>query len=271
MAKINYQNCPSAWLPMLARVLRWFDSHNSAVVSSPNQQKTRKDSYQRSQASFFKTIAASWNPLEVYTKQNWQTAAVYCKKTNYKLFVADFSYRHRTGLSEPGIPNNYHQLWGLTLHNPGGVADVTAIWRTIAVTGPITLKVSISKNENTLPTTTGFQIKAIAYYFEGGENKTEEYIYTAPDGNIDWCWQQFSFGTAGRWYFELEVYFLLNQYDADVTIDNLKIDDTSGELYYEYFNPVRPYDWEPVSLVRKEGWIFEPFWDPMYFEQTFIE
>jgi hypothetical protein len=270
MSKINYQNCPVAWLPMLARVLRWYDSHNSAVIGGYNKQKTRKDKTQRESVSYFKEVAAAWNPLDTYTKSYWQRAAGYCKKTNYKLFVADFAYRHRTGLATPGTPNDYHQLWGLAIKNPGGVADVSALWKTIAVIGVITVRFSISKTETSPPSDYSFRVRAVASYFEGGENKTEEHIYTTPTGNLSWGWQQFTFGTADRYYFEFELSLELYLYDAEVILDNLKVSDKSGELYFEYFNPVRPNDWQPIELIRKEGWQFSPFFDPTYFEQKFI-
>jgi len=269
MAVINYQNCPAEWLPMLTRVLCWFDAHNKAVVGKANKQPTRKDKDQRSSVSYFRYVADQWKPLDAFTKSYWQRAATYCAKTNYKLFVADTSYRYRNHLELPGTPSDFHQLWALAIKNPGGSADVRATWKTIAVTGPIRVWFAIKKTENSPPADYSFRVRAVASYMEGGENKTEEAVYTSDTGSFDWCWQSLEFGTSNRYYFELEVFLELHKYDAEVLIDNLKISDKSGQLYYEYFNPPRPNDWEPVPLVRKEGWEFNPFWDPTYFEQKF--
>lgn len=256
---------------MLERVLRWFDSKTHPTIGTGNRQPSRKDKDRLATISYFKEIPKFWNPLSSYVKADWKRAGGYCSRSNYQLFISDWAYRYRTGLAYPSTPNNFHQMWGLSIKNPEGLDAVTAIWKTIAATGLITVRFSISKTETEAPAVYSFRVRAEAYYFDAGENKLEEYIYEAPTGNLSWGWQQFQCGTAGRYYFEIILFLELHYYDAEVLIDNLKISDSSGELYYEYFNPKRPNDWEPIPLVRKEGWAFEPAYLPEYFEQKFIE
>jgi hypothetical protein len=270
MAKIPYIIIPPGWQPLIDKILRWYDSQTNPTVTSRMFFGTRKQKAHNSSVSFFKEIASVWNPLDAPTKTAWSDAAAEHGSYGYRFFMADYSYRKKNGLSLPGTANDYHQLQGLTLLNPGGTEEVQAIWRTIAVTGQITISFNFKKVQNDVPVDYSFRVYARASYFEGGENKYEEHTYTSDTGNCDWSNVSFSFGTTGRYYFELEVFLQLDFYDAVVDIDNFKVSDASGEVYYEYFNPKAPLYWDPTLLVRKEGWQFLPEYSDTYFVSRYL-
>lgn len=270
MAKINYAIVPPGWLPLLQKILRWYDQRMHPTVAGRSPWPTRAGKSRLKGISFFKEIADVWNPLSSAIKDAWASAATECGTYRYRLFTSDYSLRKKAALSLPGTPSDFHQMQGLTFKNPAGAYEVRAIWKTISLTGQITVKFNYKKVENDTPADYSFRVYCKAWYFEDGQNKSETHTWTSPTGNVDWNAIEFSFGTANRYYFEVEFFFQLDHYDAVVDIDNLKIDDKSGEVYYEYFNPKRPLLWDPTLLVRKEGWTFEPSWDPTYLEHMYL-
>jgi hypothetical protein len=265
MALIPYQNFPPEWQPLIDKLFRWYNSGPHPVMACFNGMFSRGQKAATAARSFLKEIALVWDAFDSTTKAAWKSAGATCKLSGYNLFIADYAYRKKNSLSLPGTPSNFHQLGGLELWNTGGFESVQAIYRDIAVMGPIQLKISFKQDQNSAPTDYPFRIYIKASYFDAGLNKYDEDTFTAAAGNVDWNTITRNFGVAGRYYFEIEVFFCVDYYDAVITLDNFELSDSGGIVKAEYWNPKAMAVWQPDLLDRKTGWTFLPLASSDYF------
>jgi hypothetical protein len=203
-------------------------------------------------------VAAAWALLDAPTKATWKTYAANISRNGWQLYMQEYCYRKKYDLSIPPTPNEYHQMNGLKLSNPSGSEIIQAQRYDITAQGEMTVRFNYTKVENSETEALPFRAHAIAYYFEAGENKSEEHTFEAPAGNVSWNQVEFTFGTTGRYYFELIITFELDHYDADVIIDNFVITDDIGILENEPWHVKAGKEWVYQVRTRKMGWEFVP-------------
>lgn len=241
-----------------AKTLKKYQGTQSAIIATPYKFLSREQIAERKSRQWLTEIAAAWALLDAPTKAIWKTYAANIHRTNWSLYCQEYSYRKKYDLSYPPLPTELHQMMGLQLSNPDGTGTVTAKRYDIVVQGEMTVIFSYKKTENAPTGGLPFRVHAIAYYFEEGENKSEEHTFDAPAGNVDWTQISFNLGTAGRYYFEVIVTFELTDYDADVIIDNFKITDDLGDALDEPWHIKAGKEWIYQVKTRKEGWEFAP-------------
>lgn len=241
-----------------AKTLKKFQGTQSSIIATPYKFLSREQIAARRSRQWLTEIAAAWKVLDAPTKATWKTYAANIHRTNWSLYCQEYAYRKKYDLSYPPDPTQHHQMMGLQISNPDGSGTVTAKRYDIAVQGEITVTFSYKKTENAPTGGLPFRVHAIAYYFEQGENKSEESTFDAPSGNVGWTQEDFTFGTADRYYFELIITFELTDYDADVILDNFTIEDELGNALEEPWHIKAGQAWIYQIKTRKEGWEFSP-------------
>ena len=259
---------PPEWLPLIEKILRFFDQLQYPIMGPFGHMGEKKAGSTRKQNTYITVIRAAWAILDVSlanwadtvyawadpvaewgrpaNKALWKTAAAFVKRTNYQLFVKDYSYRLKNGLSLPGSPNVLHQTHGLLMGNWGGVGNVRLQRDDVDLTGQVTVSFNYKKVERAPTPSVPFKFLATLYYFEDGENKMETHTWNAPAGNVDWASVSETFGTANRLYYHLRVIFYLDSYDADVYFANFLIQDKTLTWTVDYDATVLPENASPI-------------------------
>lgn len=258
MAIGSYINIPVLQRKAAANAMRKYQGAKSSIIATPYRFLSREQIALRKSRQWMTEVAAAWALLDAPTQAIWKSYAANILRNGWQLFMQEYCYRKKYDLSIPPTPNEYHQMMGLKISNASGSGIVKA-WRyDIAVTGPISITFSYYKMQHSATSGLPFQVKAEAFYFNQGENLSESYLFEAPAGDVDWNTINFSFGTAGRYYFELIVSFELNDYDADVILDNFLIEDNIGVVVTEPWHIKAGKEWVYQIRTRKMGWEFAP-------------
>lgn len=215
--------------------------------------------------------AVAWAGLTALQKADWATASVFGTLNKYQLFLADYSYRRKNGLTLPGTPYSLREMMGLEIQNPGGLLNVQLRRDEKDLNGPIGINFTYLKTENAVTGGDPFKFFATAYYFEGGRNGTETLEWTAPAGNVAWSQVTQTLGIAGRKYFHLTIIWSLNLYDAIVDMDHLLITSNSVDHYRENWQYKAGRTWSYENLYRKTGWLFTPGYRVPYFDVLYLD
>ena len=269
MALGSYLDLPGAQEKAYKKIAITYQGTKSAIIQTPYRFLSREQIAALKSRTWMKDVAAAWKLLDAATKLLWKTAGAYSTTRGYSLFMSEYSYRRKNLMSLPPTPNQLHQLYGLKIANAGGSAIIKAQRFDIVVTGPITVSFNYNKIQRAVTTGLPFRCHAIAYYMDNGENKYEEYTFDAPTGNVAWVNEEFTFGTSGRYYFELIITFELNNYDADVILDNFLVTDNIGVLVSEPWKLKAGKPWVYQPRTRKMGWEFTPDFDYPEFQIVF--
>lgn len=253
-------NIPPSWIPLMEKILRWFDNQAYPVFTPFFQHKTRAAKERNVNKQWITEIKTSWGGLAAATKANWKTAAAFVKRSGYQLFMKDYAYRKKNHLSLPGAPNVLFQVKGLLMSNPGPVAQVRLQRDDVQLTGQVTVSFNYKKVENAPTGGDPFKFIATLYYFKAGLIYTETHTWNAPAGNVAWASVSETFGTASRKYFHCRVLFYLDNYDADVYFANFLIQDQTLAWTVTYeANTVPESDAQPwtktgsVSTIKISG------------------
>jgi len=263
---------PAEYAAFVETALRWFERYGVPVMCRNWFQTSRSVKANKVAATKLPSATSYWKPLNDATKQLWRNAA---KKATgyyrgYQLFVSDFIWRQKNGLSLPGTPSDFHQLFGLELTNPGGASDVEARRDDKDLVGYISYKLSFKKTEITPSATYKFSVNCTAYYFSDGGLGIETDTYEAVAGNIDWTTINRQFGLIGRKYFHFKIVISIANYDADVLLDNFELSDASGVIMRENWNVAKYAAWIPTALYRKKDWVFKPAYAEPYFKHLYL-
>lgn len=270
MTKVAISTIPPAWQPLLDKILAHFDNQMYPTWA------TRFLHLSRSAKKAVKTISNVpnakdyWNVLSAADKAIWKAARFRFYRSSYSLFLADFAYRVKNGLSLPGTPPVNFQVYGLVMDNPDGLEQVEASYDEKDMVGPITLKFSYQKTEYSPPDPYSFGVHADLYYFEDGLNKVETLDWVSPSGNISWSLFDETFGTPGRKYFHVVVIFYSQYYDATVFLDNFRLKDSALVDVWENWKVKPDLIWDYTPLYRKQGWSFYPDFEDLYFSVVYL-
>jgi len=271
MTKVAIMTIPPDFQALLDKILSYFDQLNYPTWASRNFHVTRKAKAVNVTKTVLPKVRDAWALLNAAEKQAWKDAVGYTGYNKYQLFTADFVYRRKNGLTIPGIPYTTHQLYGLKISNPGGSSQIRFRLHLKDLVGPLTISFNYKKGQYTPPADKSFNFEAIAYYFEGGLNISETNSWESPTGDVVWSLVSQSWGMAGRKYFHLTVEFKLDNYDADVFLDNLRISDGLGAFYSDSFNKKASKEWVYQSFYRKQGWAFDPSFEVPNFEVVYLD
>jgi len=241
-----------------AKIIKKWQGTYGTIVTQPHRVVSREEVLALKDRSWMKALAAMWKAFDAPTKLLWKTYGAYSSTTGYGLFMQEYCYRRKFGLSLPPETHQLYQMYGMLISNPDGSGLVQAQRYDIAVEGEITVSVNFKKIEREVTAGEPFTIHAIAYYFEQGENKSDETTIQIAAGNLDWQNEEFTFGTSGRYYFELIVSFILDHYNADVVLDNFVVSDDIGTVVSEPWKVKAGKTWQYQIRTRKQGWEFSP-------------
>ncbi len=273
MVKVIQPNIPPAYQELWDKIFRYFERYGVPIWCRNWFQNMVSSYQQREKASRLKPIAASWKALSSSTKAVWRNAAyvTWGYYRGYRLFTADWNFRVDLGLSVPATPSMEHQLQGLKIKNAGGSANIFARYDCKDLVGQFDVNFNFKKIERTPSGTYAFKVQTTAYYFTSGGTGVQTDVYTAPSGNSNWGAITRTIGTAGRKYFHVVIIFTIQNYDADVYLDNFKITDSVGLIYKETWDTLEGAEWEFQRRVRKQGWQFNPSYALPYFEHSYLE
>lgn len=231
---------PPSWLPLLEKVIRWFNNQTYPVWTVFGSTSPRKRKKVNRSNTFLPTVRLVWHDLSDAERQAWADSADFVERTGYQLFVKDCSYRIKQLMPYPRIPSQYFGMYGLAIKNPGGTEDVRLQRDDVNAVGQVTLSFNYKKVERAVTGGEPFRAVITLWYFEGGENKTETHTWEAPAGNVGWTTVSETYGESGRLYFHHRVVYYLDDYNADVYLANFKITDQSLSWTIEYDGDVLP-------------------------------
>jgi len=263
---------PVDYEALWAKMVRWFGRYGVPVFARKWFQTVRSRYEQRDDSSLLKDVANAWNVLSPVTRSGWDAAANACWEYNrgYRMYSSDYIWRHRANLPAPEGAMIEHQLFGLRMLNPGGSLNIFMRRDDKDVVGQINVKFSYRKLEVTPNASFPFRVLFTGYYFEGGENKTDVETWSAPGGNVGWTMIDHNFGIADRNYFHIKIIFTIQNYDAEIFLDNIIWTDKNSEFYREHFNTDRYVPWVPNLLYRKRDWQFSPGFSTTYFQHIYL-
>jgi len=263
---------PAEWEDLWNKVVRWYGLRGIPTFSRLWFQDLRRMREIRYSISHFMELGTAWTNLSDATRQAWRDAANACWDYNrgYRLFTADYIYRLIGGLPLPGIPSNYHQLFGLELLNPGGAQNVFMRRDDKDIIGQLTYKVKFKKTEITPSGVYAFKVQCTAYYLIPGGYATDTDEYVASAGNIAWSLLNRTFGTADREYFHFKIILTIENYDVIVDLDSIELIDQNGRFFKETWITKRNKAWVPKLLFRKTDWIFSPGYIDTYFKHLYL-
>ncbi len=273
MVKVTQCDVPPEWEEFWGKVCRWYGIKGVPCFARLWIQKMRRMKEIRYTISHFKQLGSAWGNLSDVTRQAWRDAAYKCWEYNrgYRLFTADYIYRLIAGLSVPGTPSDYHQLFGLEILNPGGSEKVQMRRDDKDIVGQINLKFNYKKTEIAPGGGNAFKVNSTLYYYIQGGYLTETDEFTAPAGNVGWNLINRTFGTADRKYFHYKVIFSIDDYAAEIFLNDIILTDKDGKFFSENFITKRNKAWVPKLLWRKKDWIFSPSFLDTYFKPLYLE
>lgn len=271
MTKVAIMSIPPEFETSLSKILSHFDQLIYPTWASRNFHVTRAAKVANQGKTYIPGVRSVWAIFTPAEKQAWENAKGYTGYSNYQLFTTDYSYRKKNGLSLPGSPYATHQLYGLKFSNPGGGDLIRARLHLKDLVGPLTISFNYKKGQYDIPADQSFNFEATAFYFDGGLNISDVKTWESPTGDIAWASVSQSWGTTGRKYFHLIIEFKLDNYDADVFLDNLRISDGSGTFYSDSFNKKVGKEWNYAPFYRKQGWAFDPSFSVPNFEVAYLD
>jgi len=268
MVRVIQPSIPAEYEELWNKIMRHFERYGVPIWCRNWFQNTRRGDRQRAAATRIPTVADAWNALSEAQKTGWNDAAnvIWNYKRGYRLFVADSIYREILKLSVPGASSLLHQLLCVKMSNAGGSDKVSMRRDDKDLVGQLTLKFSYKKDEKTPSGVYAFKVKTTAYYLGQGNILSDIDEFSAPAGNVAWNQISRTIGTVDRQYFHVEIVLSIDNYDAEIFIDNIFLDDKIGLAFQESFFTARYGEWEPTPLWRKRYWVFTPSYSTPFFE-----
>jgi hypothetical protein len=271
MVKVAQMELPPGYEDLLNKILAWFNNQIYPTWATRYFHTTRKAKKENKEKTFIPGAREIWNSFDLDTKLDWFLARGYTTWSGYNLFLADYSYRRKNGLSLPGTANTSHQLYGLKMSNPGAGNEVVFRLHLKDLVGPLTIDWYYKKTEYQATFGDPFNLIAEALFFDGGLNIVDEETWEAPSGNVDWSHVTLTIGESGRRYFHLIIQFSIMDYDCDIFFDNFKVSDQNGSFFTDSFTHKAAAQWAYEAFYRKQGWAFYPEFAVPFFEVLYLD
>jgi hypothetical protein len=271
MTKVATMTIPPDFQALLDKILAHFDQMIYPTWATRFFHRTRAAKKANEEKTYLPHIHDIWSVMTPAEKQAWKDAKGYTGYSGYQVFTADYSYRRKNNLTIPGTAYTTHQLYGLKISNPGGGDLIRVRLHLKDLTGPLTIAFNYKKGQYALPADKSFNFTAQAFYFDGGLNIVDTKEWESPTGDVAWAVVSQSWGTSGKKYFHLTIEFKLDNYDADVFLDNLRITDGNGAFYSDSFNKKVGKEWIYTPFYRKQGWAFDPSFAVPNFEIVYLD
>ena len=230
MTKVNMQNIPPEWLPLLEKILAYFDNQIYPTWATRNQQKTRAAKKVLKEKTYIPSAAAAWKNLTPAEKANWAAAAAFGTLNKYQLFLCDFSYRRKNGLSLPGTPYALREMMGLKIDNPGGLSIVRLRRDEKDLVGPIGISFTYKKDEHALLTQDEWS-DSVKTWSDAVAMWTGVEVAAWSDPNIDWAdtLARWAYSSAGLFHFVATAYYFEN---GKNNIETMSWDAPAGTLVW---------------------------------------
>lgn len=273
MVKVVQGDIPAEWEIFWKKIVRWYNLKGIPCYSRLWSQKMRRMKQIKYEISDFKKMGLSWSGLSPAVQQQWRDAAYQAWEYNqgYRLFTADYIYRLIAGLSVPGSPSDYHQLFGMEMSNPNGDHNVFMRRDDKDVVGQITVRLNYKKTENIASPTSALKILFTGWYLTEGGIETDTTTHTITAGNVAWKQEDFVCGVADRIYFHIRIIISIENYNAVFILDHIRLIDKTVQFYEENFVTARNVAWVPTLLYRKKDWQFSPNFDNPYFQHIYLQ
>lgn len=271
MAKVAQSTIPPEWQPLLDKILAHFQNQMYPTWATRFLHLERSAVKRNKEKTYIPGARTVWDAFSPAQKLAWTNTKFVSYRSGYNVFLGDYSYRKKNGLSLPGTPDPTHQIYGLQMSCPGGEDFVTLERHDIVAEGSLSVHFSYKKTERFEAALLPFSLHIDAYYFESGENKIDTYDWEAPAGNVAWNEVAFSFGVTNRYYFHVVCTWSLWLYDADVFLDNFYLRDMLGDVNREVWKLSAKKEWIYTPKVRKQGWLFDPGYFEPYFLVTYLD
>ena len=273
MVRLIQPGIPAEYEELWNKIVRWFGLKGVPTFARLWSQNTRRMFAIRYTISKFMSVGAAWRALSFEQQQAWRDAAnvAWGYNRGYRLFTADYIYRLFAGLPVPGDPSNYHQLFGLEMSNPDGLADIQMRRDDKDLVGPIDIAFKYKKIEVTPSALHCFKVACTGWYLTQGGVGVDTDEWNLPAGNIDWTVFTQTFGVEDRQYFHWKIVISITNYDSKVYFNSLDLADKNGNFFSENWITERYEPWVPTRLYRKKDWLFTPEWPNNYFQHLYLQ
>jgi hypothetical protein len=234
MVKVAQMSIPPEYAALLARILAYFDNQIYPTWAGRFFHKTRSAKKALKEKTYMPSAAAAWKLLTPTEKTAWAAAADFGALNRYQLFLADFSYRRKNGLSLPGTPYPLHEMMSLEIQNPGGLENVRLRRDEKDLVGPVGINFTYRKQEMSLITQDMWSDANVAWA-DAVAQWTGIEAAAWSDPNIDWS------DTLARWAFSTTglFHFVATAYYFEAGKNNIEVLSWSA--------PAGSFDWTQVT------------------------
>lgn len=273
MVKVIQGDVPPEWEIFWKRIVRWYNIKGIPCFSRLWSQKMRRMKKVKYEISDFQSVGTAWAQQSPTVQEAWKSAAnkAWAYNRGYRLFTADYIYRLIAGLSVPGTPSDYHQLFGLKMYDQYGMVNPYMQRDDKDVVGPLNFKINIRAVTPFWPDWFKVRIKFIGWYLKSGDLGITDEDYSLTQGQQNWQSLDLDFGVADRQYFHIRFSIELESFEGDVYINNIIMSDKNGVFHNENFITSRNVPWVPSRLYRKKDWYFYPSFTAPHFEHVYLQ
>ena len=270
MVKVAQMDLPPGYQALLDKILAYYDNQIYPTWAGRFFHKTRSAKARNKEKTYLPGVRTYWAGLDASRKAIWKSYGAFMKWNGYLYFTSQYSYQKKHNLGFDLSPTEMYQLYGLKISNPGGSSEVRCIRQDITLTGPVAIQFRYKKTQYSLPADQGFRFHLDLYYFQDGANYVDSFGWVSPNGDVGWSWISQSFGAVDRHYFHSVLTFYLDNYDADVFLDNFLISDFVDDVCREAWKIKDGGVWAYEPFYRKRGWSFEPSYSVPFFDVVYL-
>ena len=208
MAKVGNMTFPPGYEDLVKKILAWFDNQIYPTWATRNRHTTRSAKKMDYEKSLLPTISSIWKGLSPAERTAWGDASVFSTLNGYQLFTSDYSYRRKAGLSLPGTPNNYHDMFSLQIDNPGGLEEVRLRRDEKDLVGPVNVSFNYKKIERQTITLEEWS-DLVATWSDASAMWTGLETAVWSDENVDWAdaLARWAYSTTGMFHLVAMLYY----------------------------------------------------------------
>jgi hypothetical protein len=235
MVKVGNLTFPPGYEALVAKILAWYDNQIYPTWATRNRHNTRSAKKRNLEKTLLPSISGIWKGLTPAERAAWSAASDFSTLNGYQLFTSDYSYRRKNGLSLPGTPNNYHDMFSLEIDNPGGVSEVRFRRDEKDLVGPVNISFNYKKVERQTITLEEWS-DLVATWADATAMWTGVEVAAWSDPNIDWAdvLARWAYSTKGMFHLVAILYYFE---DGQNKIET-----------HNWDSPAGPQNWNTVSF-----------------------
>ncbi len=248
MAKVAVSTIPPEWQPLLDKILAHFQNQMYPTWATRFLHLSRSAKKADKEKTYIPGARSIWNTFTAPQKLAWTNAKFVSYRSGYNVFLGDYSYRKKNGLSLPGTADPTHQIYGLRISNFGGLDLVTLERHDIVATGQLSVHFSYKKVERQTITLEEWA-DSVATWADATAMWTGVETATWADSNIDWAdiSARWAYSMAGMFSLHVDAYYFeggenkIDTYDWEAPAGNVNWNEVSfsfGVTSRYYFHVV---------------------------------